>query len=298
MAKETFYFSHDYEPTSDIKISAMVGEFGAIGYGIYWRVVELLHSEPTHKLPQRKYVYSAIAKQFLIDVEQVSSLVDFCITECFLFEQDEDKNYFWSNRVLRNFDKRAEISESRSYAGKVSAEKRKQAKEANLLEINKNNPTLVEQISTLVEQNPTPVEQNLTNGNKEKKRKEKEIKNININIDFDIFWDLYDKKVGDKVKLKKKWDSLTDKERETAITHIPLYKKSKPDKQFRKDPQTYLNNKSFNDEIIGIRDAVVPIQPIKSQQIEWWKMKYGDRFETKEEFEEAYQKGIIDPFND
>lgn len=162
MAKETFYFSHDYEPTSDIKISAMVGEFGAVGYGIFWRIVELLHSEPTHKLPQRKYVYSAIAKQFAIDVEQVSTLVEFCLTECFLFEQDEDKIYFWSNRVLRNFDKRAEISESRSYAGKVSAEKRKQAKEAKLLEINKNNSTFVKH--------------NSTNFNKEKEIKEKEIK--------------------------------------------------------------------------------------------------------------------------
>lgn len=39
-----------------------------------------------------------------------------------------------------------------------------------------------------------------------------------------------------------------------------------------------------------------PIQP--KQETEWWKIKYGDRFKTYEEFEEARLAGIIDPFND
>jgi hypothetical protein len=67
---------------------------------------------------------------------------------------------------------------------------------------------------------------------------------------FEEFWDLYDKKVGDKTKLKKKWDNLKETEREKIKEHIPLYKMSQPDKKYRKDPQTYLNNKSWNDEII------------------------------------------------
>ncbi len=71
-----------------------------------------------------------------------------------------------------------------------------------------------------------------------------------INIDFNSFWSAYDKKVGDKAKLRLKWDSLTDTERFKAMEHIPLYIASQPDKRFRKDPATYLNNKSFNDEII------------------------------------------------
>lgn len=71
-----------------------------------------------------------------------------------------------------------------------------------------------------------------------------------LNIPFSDFWDLYDKKVGDKEKLKKKWDALKGEEREQAMWHIPRYKVATPDKQFRKDPSTYLNNKSFNDEII------------------------------------------------
>lgn len=72
----------------------------------------------------------------------------------------------------------------------------------------------------------------------------------NINISFAEFWELYDKKVGDKTKLGKKWLSLTDEERLKAMNHIPEYKTAQPDKKFRKDPATYLNNNSFNDEII------------------------------------------------
>ena len=71
-----------------------------------------------------------------------------------------------------------------------------------------------------------------------------------VNIDFDWFWNGYDKKVGVKEKLKYKWNKLSDKERQYAMNYIELYKQAIPDKQFRKNPETFLNNKSWNDEII------------------------------------------------
>jgi len=71
-----------------------------------------------------------------------------------------------------------------------------------------------------------------------------------VNIDFDWFWNGYDKKVGVKEKLKYKWNKLLDKERQDAMNYIELYKQAIPDKQFRKNPETFLNNKSWNDEII------------------------------------------------
>jgi hypothetical protein len=81
-----------------------------------------------------------------------------------------------------------------------------------------------------------------------------------LNISFDVFWDLYDKKRGDKDKLIKKWALLKPIDREEIIKHIPLYKLSQPDKNFRKDPQTYLNNKSWKDEIIGV-GTVSKVEP-------------------------------------
>lgn len=77
---------------------------------------------------------------------------------------------------------------------------------------------------------------------KESKEKEKKIV-------FERFWDLYDKKKG-RDKCEKYWDKLKQEEIDAIFINIPLYIKSEPDKQFRKDPATYLYNKSWNDEII------------------------------------------------
>lgn len=70
-----------------------------------------------------------------------------------------------------------------------------------------------------------------------------------INILFDVFWDAYDKKRNVK-KSKAKWESLNDDAREKIMNHVPKYVLSTPDKSKRKDPMTYLNNESWNDEII------------------------------------------------
>ena len=78
-------------------------------------------------------------------------------------------------------------------------------------------------------------------------------RNINkvkiIDTQFEEFWDLYDYKKS-RDKAEKAWKTLNKEEKALALQHAPLYVKSTPDKQFRKHPTTYLNNKNFNDEII------------------------------------------------
>lgn len=76
-----------------------------------------------------------------------------------------------------------------------------------------------------------------------------------VNIDFEFFWIEYDKKVGDKKKLIKKWNNLTDSEREKIMEYLPSYKQAVPDKQFRKNPETFFNNKSWLDEIVTRTNA-------------------------------------------
>ncbi len=71
-----------------------------------------------------------------------------------------------------------------------------------------------------------------------------------INIPFEIFWDAYDKK-EDRVKCERKWNGLTDADREACMAAVPAYVQSTPDKKFRKNPATYLNNKSWTNEIIS-----------------------------------------------
>lgn len=79
--------------------------------------------------------------------------------------------------------------------------------------------------------------------------KDSESDNKVINDRFAEFWDLYGKKVG-RPKCEKKFSKLTNTEIILLFTNLPLYIKSKPDKQYRKDPITWLNGKCWNDEVI------------------------------------------------
>lgn len=64
---------------------------------------------------------------------------------------------------------------------------------------------------------------------------------------FSEFWDLYSKK-NDRSKCEKAWKKLTAKELEAIKTVLPIYIKSTPDIQYRKNPLTWINGKCWNDE--------------------------------------------------
>jgi uncharacterized protein YdaU (DUF1376 family) len=66
---------------------------------------------------------------------------------------------------------------------------------------------------------------------------------------FEEWWLWYDYKIS-KDKAKKSWNKLNEQEKDLALQSVQAYVKSTPDKSFRKHPTTYLNQKSFNDEII------------------------------------------------
>jgi len=68
---------------------------------------------------------------------------------------------------------------------------------------------------------------------------------------FDRFWNEYDKKTSFKEKCFKKFKDLKPEEMEKLFLHVPKYVASTPEKQYRQNPETYLNNKSFNNEIIN-----------------------------------------------
>lgn len=76
-------------------------------------------------------------------------------------------------------------------------------------------------------------------------------KQVKDEYTFERAWDLYDKKVGCKAKLEKKWNSMSKKDRMAALAYIPAYVIATADKQFRKNFQTFLNQRAWEDEIIG-----------------------------------------------
>lgn len=155
--KKTYYFQHDFEAISDPKIQYLIAKFGAEGYGLWWRIVEMLHQDENNRLPLKEYIYFGLENQLSVDCGIVKDFIKSCIDDVQLLQTDGE--YFWSDRVLKNVGKMQQLKEKRSQAGKKSAEKRAD---------NEAVATSVEQVLTSVEQNPT----------KEKKRKE--IKRIYI----------------------------------------------------------------------------------------------------------------------
>lgn len=95
--------------------------------------------------------------------------------------------------------------------------------------------------------------------------KNKEVKKDKIEnscLTFETFWELYDKKVDSK-KCKDKFQKVKEADRQKILETLPLYVKSTPDKQYRKNPITYLNNESWNDTIVITQSKAEPINHLK-----------------------------------
>jgi len=111
MAKDTFYFSHDYNARNDFKILFLRQQLGMEGYGIYWFLIESL-AESGGRLPLK--IIPVMAMQMQVTEVKVSAVIN----NFDLFEVAE--NEFFSTRLLNHLDKRKLLSEK----GKKGAENR------------------------------------------------------------------------------------------------------------------------------------------------------------------------------
>lgn len=163
--KETYFFSHDYSPTTDSKMMAMIGEYGAIGYGLFWRIVEQMYCETNKMLPKEKYVYIALANQMKVELSYFEKFIDDCINLYKLFKQDAQHVY--SERVMRNIERRNEIVNKRKESGREGGRKT----QANAKQ-------MLDKCLPNGEQMPSKTEISLSkiNQRKVKESKEKEIK--------------------------------------------------------------------------------------------------------------------------
>ncbi|MGI4871469.1 MAG: hypothetical protein ACRYFX_09860 [Janthinobacterium lividum] len=100
---------------------------------------------------------------------------------------------------------------------------------------------------------------------KTKRKDSSKLKNdaAQIEVSFEQFWDAYGKKTG-RFKTAQKWVTLTADEQAAALAHAPLFAAATPDKQFRKDPLTYLNSRTWEDEELpaprhGQQPAAAPV---------------------------------------
>jgi hypothetical protein len=97
MTNKIIYFPHDCSTRHDEKILNLLHKKKALGYGVFWGLVESLYSSKEKKLPLA--FIPALAHQLYCDASDIEEVI-----RCFeLFEYD-DKN-FWSNRIFDFFEK-------------------------------------------------------------------------------------------------------------------------------------------------------------------------------------------------
>lgn len=110
-------------------------------------------------------------------------------------------------------------------------------------------------------------------------------------------WNLYQKKVGCKDKLEKKWNAMSLKDRKAATEYIPTYVLSTPEKQYRKNFQTFLNQRGWEDEIITAQPspATATEQPSTTAQLIQQTKEVRRKEQSGQTFEEERKRllGIV-----
>lgn len=120
--KDTFYFPHDYNCRTDVKIKKLIRVHGPLGYGIFWMLIEDLYNN-ANALPLD---YEGIAYELRCNVDIIESVIN----DFELFEIDVDT--FGSLSVEKRIDDRHKKSEK----ARESASKRwgKKEDDANALQ--------------------------------------------------------------------------------------------------------------------------------------------------------------------
>lgn len=159
MGKDSFYFSHDYHARHDPKLAALIKIHGALGYGVYWDFVEILH-EQGGKFEKFPKMYEGLSQELKLNEATLQAIISSMINDFRLLKEDD--THIWSDRVIANLQereqKRLQKVESGRLGGILSGKKRSKTKQR--------------------------LKQNEANEAKERKGKERKVKKSSANETF------------------------------------------------------------------------------------------------------------------
>lgn len=213
------YYLHDSNSFNDDKITELYINFGYEGLGLFYTILEKIAM-------QEKPIKTMVLKKQL----NVGKKLEKCWNFLESLQLISSNNGETFNKQLLNFSEKYQIKKEKN------KEKIRQWRE-NQIDT---------EIVTSYEKVRTDPKVNKSKVNKSKVNKSEYFESEN----FNLIWNLYQKKVGDKLKIEKKISTLGAGEISAILDHIPKYVASTPDPKYRKNLETYLNNKSWNDEII------------------------------------------------
>lgn len=239
------WFKHDTNAVNDAKIKKLLLKYGAVGYAIYFHCIELIASDLSETnitfclehdseiIADNLKITGTADKSGIQIVEEVMKY----IIELKLFE--EKNNLIYCYKLLKRLD-----------SSMTSNSKFRKA----ILEAKENHDkVMIESCKITIDQNRSDqikIDQNRIDEIYEKEKQDAERFKLLQMENFETFWSLYDKKV-ERSSCEKKWKKINPDSYSLIFAHVEEYVKSTPDKQFRKNPETYLNNQCWNDEIIS-----------------------------------------------
>jgi Domain of unknown function (DUF4373) len=217
MKKDAYYFPHYSNARNDVKLLKLRRVLGLEGYGIYFCLLEILRDQTDFRYPLS--ALSELEFELRVPKEKISTV----IMDYGLF--DVDKVGFFSPKLIQYLMPYIEKTERARFAAN------KRWSDAN------------------AHANALHLDMQGEERREEEKKEEENKADVLIWPTFEDFWNAYDKK-QDRDKCEKKWKKIDQGAREKIMEHLKLYVLSTPEKTFRKNPATYLNNNSWENEVI------------------------------------------------
>jgi hypothetical protein len=115
MAKDSYYFPHDYNARNDEKILELRANFGAEGYGVFWMIIETMAENDYGGV--KASLIGGLSLGYGVAKEKLLGIIELCLSIGLLNEKD---GYYFSNRLLEY----KKFRKSQVEFGKLGATKR------------------------------------------------------------------------------------------------------------------------------------------------------------------------------
>jgi len=253
MAKDAFWFKHDSNSRTDVKMVKLRRKSGLEGVGLFWCVVEMLRESEDYELEL------GCSDDIIYDLRTTESVFE-SLFECELLARDE--RVFYSESLKDRMTGMDKVREKRRLAGSKGGKAKANAKK------------IVANAKAVPKQNLSKALANPSDKNRvEENRVEENIKTLTpkkaseYSEEFNNFWSYYKK--GNKKKSFDKWKKLTPSQIEEIRQKCKAYVEStdREGMRFRKSGEVYLNpsNEHWNDEIVRGKENYKVAEPTKQR---------------------------------